>query len=108
MTTKGRAWSDIRRDAVAAGRIDPQAAENAAKLMREANRAHRLAEVRRSQGTTQKDVAALLQVSQARISKLESGELSRTEIGTLDAYVGALGGRLRVVADFGDHSITLE
>jgi predicted XRE-type DNA-binding protein len=46
-------------------------------------------------------------VSQARVSKLESGDLSHTEIGTLQSYVAAIGGNLRIVADFGDSTVEL-
>jgi hypothetical protein len=35
-------------------------------------------------------------VSQARVSKLECGDLSHTELGTLQWYVAALGGNLRI------------
>ncbi len=49
-----------------------------------------------------------MKVSQARVSKIERGNLSRTEIGTLQSYVEALGGKLRVVADFGDQTLTVE
>ncbi len=45
--------------------------------------------------------------SQARVSKLETGDLSHTELGTLQSYVAALGGNLRVVADFGDSTVEL-
>ena len=55
----------------------------------------------------QADVAALMGVSQARVSKLESGDLSHTELGTLQSYVAALGGQLRIVAQFGDRSVEL-
>ena len=46
-------------------------------------------------------------VSQARVSKLESGDLSRTELGTLQSYVAALGGHLRIVAEFGESAVEL-
>lgn len=46
-------------------------------------------------------------VSQARVSKLESGDLSHTELGTLQAYVAALGGQLHIVAEFGDDTVEL-
>jgi hypothetical protein len=39
--------------------------------------------------------------------KLESGDLSHTELGTLQSYVAALGGQLRIVAQFGDRSVEL-
>jgi hypothetical protein len=41
------------------------------------------------------------------VSKRESGDLSHTELGTLQSYVAALGGSLRVVADFGESTVEL-
>lgn len=88
-----RNWRDIRADAVAQGRVDLQRAAVAREEMRDAVLAHRLAEIRKALGhARQADVAALMGVSQARVSKLESGDLSHTELGTLQAYVAALGG----------------
>lgn len=69
--------------------------------------AYHLAEIRKAQGRTQTDVAKEMGVSQKRISKLESAELSKTEVDTIARYVAALGGRVRLVADFPGHSITL-
>ena len=46
-------------------------------------------------------------VTQARVSRIEKGELTRSEVDTLAAYVRALGGRLKIVADFGDESYVL-
>ncbi|KEB73702.1 transcriptional regulator, partial [Mycobacterium tuberculosis MAL020205] len=67
-----------------------------------------LAEIRKALGhARQADVAALMGVSQARVSKLESGDLSHTELGTLQAYVAALGGHLRIVAEFGENTVEL-
>jgi len=70
-------------------------------------RAYRLAEVRRRQKATQTDIARAMGVSQARVSRIEKGQLSRSEVDTLAAYVSALGGRLKIVADFGDESYVL-
>jgi transcriptional regulator with XRE-family HTH domain len=67
----------------------------------------RLAQVRRSQARTQLEVAREMGVSQSRVSSIERGEMSRTELGTLDAYVSAMGGRLRVVAEFEDGTVAL-
>ena len=68
---------------------------------------HRLAEIRNAHGhVRQADVAAVMGVSQARVSKLESGDLSHTELGTLQSYVAALGGHLRIVADFGEDTVS--
>jgi predicted XRE-type DNA-binding protein len=106
--TMARNWRDVRADAIAQGRLDPARADEARKEMHDAVQAHQLAEIRKAQGhTRQADVAALMGVSQARVSKLESGDLSHTELGTLQSYVAALGGQLRVVADFGESSVEL-
>jgi predicted XRE-type DNA-binding protein len=106
--TMARNWREIRAEAVAQGRVDPARADAARKEMHDAVQAHRLAEIRKAQcHARQADVAAMMGVSQARVSKLESGDLSRTELGTLQSYVAALGGHLRIVADFGESSVEL-
>jgi hypothetical protein len=48
-----------------------------------------------------------MHVSQRRVSAVEHGELTRTGLGTVAAYVQALGGQLKIVADFGDEQLTL-
>lgn len=70
-------------------------------------RAYKLAEIRREQALTQREVAASMGVSPPRVSAIEHGEADRTEVATLRGYVEALGGRLRVVADFGDAEYTV-
>jgi predicted XRE-type DNA-binding protein len=103
-----RNWSEIRAEAVEQGRVNPARVESARKEMQEAVQAYRLAEIRKAHGhARQADVAALMGVSQARVSQLESGDLAHTELGTLQAYVAALGGHLRIVADFGEDSLEL-
>ncbi|MGW6859221.1 XRE family transcriptional regulator [Streptomyces xanthophaeus] len=64
-------------------------------------------EIRQEQALTQKDVADTMGVSAPRVSAIENGETDRTEVATLRSYVEALGGRLRVVADFGDTEYTV-
>lgn len=103
-----RNWREVRAEAVAAGRIDPQRAAAAHKEAEEAVQAHRLAEVRRRRGMVrQSDIASLMGVSQARVSKLERGDLSHTELGTLQSYVAALGGELSITVSFGSERIEL-
>jgi DNA-binding transcriptional regulator YiaG len=103
-----RNWREIRAEAVAQGRVDPIRADAARKGMYDSVQAHHLAELRKAHGhVRQADVAAVMGVSQARVSKLESGDLSHTELGTLQSYVAALGGNLRIVADFGGSSVEL-
>lgn len=70
-------------------------------------RAHQLAEIRREQALTQRDVAETMGVSPPRVSAIEHGEVERVAVSTLRSYVEALGGRLRVVADFGDVEYTV-
>lgn len=52
-------------------------------------------------------VATAMGVSQARVSKIENGQLERSEVDTLAAYVKALGGKRRIIADFGDGTYVL-
>jgi DNA-binding XRE family transcriptional regulator len=70
-------------------------------------RAWHLAQVRAEQDRTQEDIAHAMGVSQPRVSAIERGELDTVTLSTLRAYVRALGGRLRVVADFGDQEYRL-
>lgn len=102
-----RSWASVRGNAADAGLIDEQAVENARKEMAGEVRAFRLAEIRKSQHVSQKVLAGEMQVSQARVSNIERGELSRTELGTLQAYVEALGGHLKIVAEFGDETLVV-
>ncbi|MER6157474.1 XRE family transcriptional regulator [Streptomyces sp. NPDC001868] len=106
-------WEEVKRRADerrrAAGlpmRSDEQKRADMDQLLAEV-RAYRLAEVRREQDLTQRDIADSMGVSTPRISAIENGEIDRTEVATLRAYVRALGGELRVVADFGDAAYTV-
>ncbi|HEY2266544.1 MAG TPA: XRE family transcriptional regulator [Streptosporangiaceae bacterium] len=89
------------------GRIDEAKVTALRECMRAGQRAHRLAEIRKAQGLTQTDVAASMHVSQRRVSAVERGDLSRTELGTVTSYVQALGGRVEIVANFGDEHIVI-
>lgn len=70
-------------------------------------RAWHLAQVRAEQDRTQEEVAHVMGVRQPRVSAIERGELDVVTLSTLRAYVRALGGSLRVVADFGDQEYRL-
>lgn len=67
-----------------------------------------LARLRRQRDLTQRDVAEHMGVSQARVSAIESREMSATELATLAKYVAALGGKLRLVVDFDDSTFAIE
>ena len=63
-------------------------------------RAEYLSEMRKKAGMTQAEVAEAMGVSQQRVSAIESGSVA--ELATLGDYIRALGGELKVIADFGD------
>ena len=99
-------WSDVKAKGRAA---DPRKGEEqaddkaAARVRREAYvRGHQLAEMRTNAGVTQAELADALGVSQARISKIEHGEISGIDV--VRAYVAALGGSIDVVARLGDRT----
>jgi DNA-binding XRE family transcriptional regulator len=106
MSSGNAKWSDVR----AKGRVaDPRTSEEqaagkaAARERREAYvRGHQLAEMRAAAGVTQAELADALGVSQARISKIEHGEVSGIDV--MRTYVAALGGSVDVVARLGDRS----
>jgi transcriptional regulator with XRE-family HTH domain len=66
-------------------------------------KAHRLAQARKD--LTERDVAVVMGVSVGRVSQIERGEV--TSVEALGRYADAVGGRLRVVVDFGDELVAL-
>ena len=102
-----KTWKEVRAEAVRDGRLDEAAVAVHRERLTNEVRAHKLAEVRRTQQLTQVEVAEAMKVTQSRVSRLEKGELDTTELGTLRKYVEALGGNLRLVADFGDEHVTV-
>ena len=106
MNAKFSSWSEVKAKAAV---VDPRPATErvvaqAAAAERRVTyvRGYQLAEMRKSAGLTQTQVAEILGVSQARMSKIEHGEISG--IGIVRAYVAALGGTLDIVATLGDRS----
>jgi DNA-binding XRE family transcriptional regulator len=73
--------------------------------LRAEQRAFRLADMRRRLGITQAQVAAQMGITQGRVSAIEHAKAGTTELRTLAAYVEALGGRLEIIADFGDQRL---
>lgn len=102
-----RTWGEVKAEALASGLIDEERVAAARERTLDALRAYRLAEIRRAHRLTQKALAAGMKVSQARVSTIERGRLDKTELGTLQAYVEALGGHLKVVAEFGDTEVVV-
>ncbi len=56
---------------------------------------------------TQEQVAKRMNVRPERVSAIEHAEPGATEVRTLAAYVGALGGRLEIIADIDGERIML-
>lgn len=96
-------WKEVR----ARSGLDKQQVAEEKDLMLAEVRAHRLAEVRTRHDLSQQQVADLMGITQARVSAIERGELSTTELSTLQRYIAALGGKLKLVADFGDESLVV-
>lgn len=99
-------WEDMK-DELDLGVAEREEIREGAKRLVAESRAYRLAELRRRQHITQVALAETMGVTQARISRIEKGELKRSEVDTLAAYVRALGGELKIVADFGEESYVL-
>jgi DNA-binding XRE family transcriptional regulator len=91
-------WSDIRDEQIE--RIGREEFEAGKEQMLAEAPGWRLAEIRRHRGLTQAQVASKMGVGKSRVSQIERGRVSTREV--LDRYVEALGGRLSLVADFGD------
>lgn len=87
--------------------VDRAAVDDDKKRMLDEVRAYRLRELREALPLTQVELAELLEVSQNRVSRLEHGDLERTQIDTLRRYVEAVGGHLHVEVEIGDRRIQL-
>src|SRR5258705_13038800 len=66
-------------------------------------RGWRLAELRKRREMTQDQVATRMGVSVARGSQIEAGSVSTQDV--LGRYIAALGGTLKLIADFGDEKL---
>ena len=88
-------WSDLRGQHVEA--IGEQEVERGKSRLLAQVRAHRLAEMRKRRGLTQRQVAQAMGVTVGRVSRIENGELAGIDV--LDRYVSALGGEPQLVAN---------
>ena len=90
--------------------IDEAAGRDVVAAKAEAKRAtaayvlgYRLSELRERASLSQAEVARRMGVTQPRVSAIEKGDPDQITLETIRRYVAALGGRLRLVAGFGDH-----
>jgi predicted XRE-type DNA-binding protein len=98
-------WEDVRAEVLDLA-DEPEVARLREVLQAEV-RAWRLAEARKHRHLTQAQVAAAMGVGQSRVSAIENGQVDASGISTISSYVSALGGRLRIVADFGDELLEI-
>ena len=101
--TKTVSWSDVR----AKRPVDDAAVADHVARMEAEERAYRVREIREELGVTQKELADRMSLTQPTISALESGDLDRSGLATLKAYVEALGGTVEVTATFGSRRLVL-
>jgi transcriptional regulator with XRE-family HTH domain len=95
-----KSWKDVRSKVV----TDEARVAAYREQMEAEVAAYRLAEIREARELTQGQVAKELGVNQSNVSRLETGDVARSEVGTLAKYIEALGGTLRLVADFGEET----
>jgi transcriptional regulator with XRE-family HTH domain len=66
---------------------------------------YQLAEQRKRLGFTRAALAEIPGVTPARVLQVERGQVSTVE--ALAGYIAALGGKLELVADIGDHLVKM-
>lgn len=97
-------WRDTRHLEQTVENAGGQEAFDAAvDSMLDEARGWRLAELRKRREMTQEQVASRMGVSVARVSQIEAGSVSTQEV--LARYIEALGGTLKLIADFGDEQL---
>ena len=94
-------------DLLAKRPVDRDAVDGHKRRMLDEVRAYQLRELREALGLTQVELAETLDVSQNRVSRLERGDIERTQVDTLRRYVEAVGGQLHVEVEIGDRRIEI-
>ena len=106
-----RSWEEVKAKKAAidqaSGRDMAAAKAHARNVLEAFIIGHQLGELRAEAKLTQVQVAQRMGISQARVSQLERGDVNQLEVDTVRRYVAALGGRLRLVADFADHDVVI-
>jgi ribosome-binding protein aMBF1 (putative translation factor) len=97
-------WETLERELHAAD-VSHAEIEAGARELLARTRGHQLAEARKQLGLAQRGIAGAMGVSVARVSQIEHGDVTSFEV--IARYVEALGGRLDLVADFGDRTVRL-
>ena len=92
-------FSELTRD------FTPERRQGIDEMKRELVAEMPLHELRRARAMTQRDLARTLNVNQPAVSKLEQ----RTDVyvSSLRSYIEAVGGRLRIVAEFPEGEVAI-
>ncbi|MFE4396491.1 MULTISPECIES: XRE family transcriptional regulator [Streptomycetaceae] len=103
-----RSWTEVWAEAqrINPWLASPEAEADRARIRKEnlaRIRGYELAEMRKSADLTQKEVAALMGVSQARVSQIEHGQVD--SLDNLRAYSAAIGGEVEVMIRRGERTI---
>jgi predicted XRE-type DNA-binding protein len=107
MTTHYRWETTLNQRRHADPGIDDPGRRAAARDIRNARDiGYHLAQTRKQRGMTQAEVAWAMGVSQARVSRMEHGDIEKMQVESVAAYVAAIGGHLRLVADFDQATTT--
>ena len=104
---KAQSWKNVRARAVTEERVNETHVQEVKQRMMHDLQAQKLAELRRAAGLNQQELAERLGMTQTPVSPIERGELERTELSTLRAFVQALGGKLEVVIQLEGEQFTL-
>ncbi|HVV21161.1 MAG TPA: XRE family transcriptional regulator [Pseudonocardiaceae bacterium] len=104
-------WNEVEADMDAHGRatgrdVDADR-EHARRVVNAYILGYRLSQLRDEVGMTQTQLAERMGISQPRVSQMEKGDVGQLEIDTVRRYIAALGGKLKIVADFEDHAVTV-
>jgi predicted XRE-type DNA-binding protein len=106
-----RSWKDVKADKARRDEANGRDVDAARAEARTRTQAYvlgfRLAQLRQELQLSQAEIAKRMGISQPRVSQLESGDVGQMEVDTLNRYVLALGGRLKLVADFDDHDVNV-
>lgn len=98
-------WSELRDPVMA----DPERRARIEARERAMETIMELAKVREQRGISQAELARDLSVTQANVSKIERKALSGEDLylSTVNNYVAAMGGHLRLTATFPDQEIAI-
>jgi DNA-binding XRE family transcriptional regulator len=96
-------WQDVRAEFVERAGGEEAVAAGKQELLA-AVLGHRLAEIRRSRGLSQAQVAERMGVTKGRVSQIEQGKVSGQDV--VARYAAALGGRLHQAIYFEDGDIS--